>query len=237
MLTATVILVFAVLSLLPELRNRPALPGGLASAAQWANQPAPEFGQQQGAAGAALRPGHVRPRRGAAAAVHAAAADPADVVLRASGRWAPPAPGGSTASGEGSGTPGSGEPPEAPDLTTGGARFPGRLRRVRPRPADGLCESGDVVSLLARASRRGRGAAQRFPAVPLGWLAGAASLAVSLVGLLGLGLALVVVQTLDPAGGLGVGDSIALAGRLWLLAQGGELDPRRRGRSCSRRSC
>jgi hypothetical protein len=59
--------------------------------------------------------------------------------------------------------------------------------------------------------------------VPLGWLAGAASFAVSLVGLLGLGLALVVVQTLDPAGGLGVGDSIALAGRLWLLAQGSEL--------------
>jgi hypothetical protein len=46
---------------------------------------------------------------------------------------------------------------------------------------------------------------------------------VSLVGLLGLGLALVVVQALDPAGGLGVADSIALAGRLWLLAQGGEL--------------
>jgi hypothetical protein len=80
-----------------------------------------------------------------------------------------------------------------------------------------------VVSLLARASWRGRDAAQRFPAVPLAWLAGAASLAVSLVGLLGLGLALVVVQTLDPAGGLGVGASFALAGHLWLLAQGGEL--------------
>ena len=79
-----------------------------------------------------------------------------------------------------------------------------------------------MVSLLARTSRRGRDAA-RHPAVPLGLLAGAASLAVSLVGLLGLGLALVVVQTLDPDGGLGVGDSIALAGRLWLLAQGGEL--------------
>jgi hypothetical protein len=79
-----------------------------------------------------------------------------------------------------------------------------------------------VVSLLARTSRRGRDAA-RHPAVPLSLLAGAASLAVSLVGLLGLGLALVVVQTLDPDGGLGVGDSIALAGRLWLLAQGGEL--------------
>src|SRR3954465_54430 len=46
MLVATAILVFAVLSLLPELRNRPALPGGLANAAQWANQPAP--GAQSG---------------------------------------------------------------------------------------------------------------------------------------------------------------------------------------------
>jgi len=41
MLTATAILLFSVLTLIPELRNRPALPGGLANAAQWANQPAP----------------------------------------------------------------------------------------------------------------------------------------------------------------------------------------------------
>ena len=47
MLTATAILVFSVLALLPELRNRPALPGGVASAAQWANQPAPGPAQQQ----------------------------------------------------------------------------------------------------------------------------------------------------------------------------------------------
>jgi hypothetical protein len=47
-LTSVVILLFAVLALLPELKNRPALPGGLANAAQWANQPAPEFGQQPG---------------------------------------------------------------------------------------------------------------------------------------------------------------------------------------------
>jgi hypothetical protein len=44
-LTAAAILVFAVLTLLPELRNRPALPGALAGAAQWANQPAPGPGQ------------------------------------------------------------------------------------------------------------------------------------------------------------------------------------------------
>jgi hypothetical protein len=47
--------------------------------------------------------------------------------------------------------------------------------------------------------------------------------AVSAAGLAGLALALVVVQTLDPAGGQSVGDSVVLAGRLWLLAQGGEL--------------
>jgi hypothetical protein len=61
MLTATAILVFAVLGLLPELRNRPALPGGLASAAQWANQPAP--GQQFGQPGPGQphQPGHGQP--------------------------------------------------------------------------------------------------------------------------------------------------------------------------------
>jgi hypothetical protein len=48
MLVATAILVFSVLSLLPELRNRPALPDGLAHAAQWANQPGRDVGQQPG---------------------------------------------------------------------------------------------------------------------------------------------------------------------------------------------
>jgi hypothetical protein len=45
MLAAAAILVFAILSLLPQLRNRPAVPAGLTGAAQWANQPAPDFGQ------------------------------------------------------------------------------------------------------------------------------------------------------------------------------------------------
>src|SRR3954468_17408310 len=63
----------------------------------------------------------------------------------------------------------------------------------------------------------------RAGALPLVGLAGLASVAVSAAGLAGLWLALVVVQTLDPAGGRSVGDSAALAGRLWLLAQGGEL--------------
>ena len=46
LIVAAAIAVFAFLSLLPELRNRPNLPGGLSNAAQWANQPAP--GAQQG---------------------------------------------------------------------------------------------------------------------------------------------------------------------------------------------
>jgi hypothetical protein len=48
LLTALAIALFAVFTLLPELRNRPALPGRLANAAQWANQKGPEFGQQPG---------------------------------------------------------------------------------------------------------------------------------------------------------------------------------------------
>jgi hypothetical protein len=78
-----------------------------------------------------------------------------------------------------------------------------------------------VASLLARLPRPGRAGGSR--ALPLGWLALVAVVAVNVVGLAGLGLALVVVQTLDPVAGLPVGGSVALAGRLWLLAQGGEL--------------
>jgi hypothetical protein len=80
-----------------------------------------------------------------------------------------------------------------------------------------------VVSLLARLPRRGKDGGG-LHTLPLGWLALAAILAVDVAGLAGLGLAVVVVQTLDPSGGLPFGGSIALAGRLWLLAQGGELD-------------
>ena len=48
LLTAAAILLFALFSLLPQLRNGPAVPGALAGAAQWANQPAPDptAGQQ-----------------------------------------------------------------------------------------------------------------------------------------------------------------------------------------------
>lgn len=79
-----------------------------------------------------------------------------------------------------------------------------------------------MTSLLTRLpSLGGSGASARRR--PAGWLAGGAALAVSVLGLLGLGLALVVVQTLDPDGGMSVGSSARLAGQLWLLAQGGEL--------------
>jgi hypothetical protein len=50
-IVAAAILLFAFLSLLPELRNKPALPGGLSNAAQWANQQAPDLGQQFGQQG------------------------------------------------------------------------------------------------------------------------------------------------------------------------------------------
>jgi hypothetical protein len=111
-LTATAILLFAVLALLPELRNRPALPGGLANAAQWANQQAPEFGQQQGSPGRHPAPpqtgyGSAPPQQYAPPAPHAGghhAAPPPPPRQYAPPPSAPPSPpaaGGATASGEG----------------------------------------------------------------------------------------------------------------------------------------
>ncbi|TYP89782.1 DUF6350 family protein [Blastococcus xanthinilyticus] len=76
-----------------------------------------------------------------------------------------------------------------------------------------------MASLLARLPlRRDAGAAVRSAPVAVG-----AAAAVTVAGLVGLGLALVVVQTLDPGGGMSVGASGRLAGQLWLLAQGAEL--------------
>jgi hypothetical protein len=80
-----------------------------------------------------------------------------------------------------------------------------------------------VTSLLARLPSLGPGDGEPR-ASTTAWLAGAAALAVQVLGLLGLGLALVVVQTLDPDGGLPVGSSARLATQLWLLAQGAQLD-------------
>jgi hypothetical protein len=121
-IVAAAILLFAVLSLLPELRKRPALPGGLANAAQWANQPAPDlgqqFGQQQG------QPGHPGPHQAPHQAPHHTQhpAPPAQqqygqpMPPQQPGQYNPPPPppapgssygqsGGSSASGHGPSTP------------------------------------------------------------------------------------------------------------------------------------
>ncbi|RZU33127.1 DUF6350 family protein [Blastococcus saxobsidens] len=79
-----------------------------------------------------------------------------------------------------------------------------------------------MVALLARLPFR-RHDGEASGSVPPGLFAVAAAVAVTVVGLLGLGLAVVVVQTLDPDGGMSTGASAVLAARLWLLAQGGEL--------------
>ncbi len=81
-----------------------------------------------------------------------------------------------------------------------------------------------MTSLLARLSLAGRQdprAARRH--APVLAAVAAVAVAVSVLGLLGLVLAVVVVQTLDPAGGLPVAESARVAGALWLLAQGGGL--------------
>jgi hypothetical protein len=80
-----------------------------------------------------------------------------------------------------------------------------------------------VTSLLSRLPRtvQRRAGGPRGPAP--GWLAAAAALAVTVTGLVALLLALVVVQTLDPVGGMPLSASARAAGQLWLLAHGAEL--------------
>lgn len=80
-----------------------------------------------------------------------------------------------------------------------------------------------MTSLLTRWPGRGSTVENRLP-VHAVWFAAGAALVVSVVGLLGVGLALVVVAALDPSGGLPWGANARLAGQLWLLAQGGRLD-------------
>ncbi len=80
-----------------------------------------------------------------------------------------------------------------------------------------------MVSLLARLPRRGPDGGTTARPLPRAGLALAGAAVVSAAGLLVLGLAVGVVATLDPAGGQGAGGSIVLAGRLWLLAQGGGI--------------
>ena len=73
--------------------------------------------------------------------------------------------------------------------------------------------------LLTRTTARLGGVA----GLPAPALAASAAAAVTVAGLLVLTLALVVVSALDPTGGLSTGQDIALAARLWLLAQGAGL--------------
>ena len=80
-----------------------------------------------------------------------------------------------------------------------------------------------MVSVLARLPRPGRADDGRRRALPDPVLAALAAAAVPVAALLALGLALVVVQTLDPAGGLSVAGCAALAARLLVLACGGSL--------------
>jgi hypothetical protein len=63
-LDALVITMFAVLTLLPELRNRPELPGGLANAAQWANRPSPDLGRPGQAGPTYAQPTYGQPTYG-----------------------------------------------------------------------------------------------------------------------------------------------------------------------------
>jgi hypothetical protein len=105
-LTAAAILVFAVLTLLPELRNRPALPGALAGAAQWANQPAPGSGPGQPGPAAYGPPGQAGPppqqyppQQQQYAPPPAPPAGPPSPGPTSYG----PPPGGASASGEGAG--------------------------------------------------------------------------------------------------------------------------------------
>ena len=79
-----------------------------------------------------------------------------------------------------------------------------------------------MASLLTRLPRP-RGNATDRRTLPTPALAALAGAVVLVAGLVGLSVAVVVVQTLDPAAGLSVGGSTRLAGRLLLLAQGGEL--------------
>jgi hypothetical protein len=100
LLVAAAITLFAFLALLPELRNRRALPGGLANAAQWANQQAPQFGPGQQA------PGGPPPSYGQPGTPHYAPPPPPPPAGGRPPHGPPPGAGGSTASGSGGSGPG-----------------------------------------------------------------------------------------------------------------------------------
>jgi hypothetical protein len=137
-LTATTIVVFAVLAVVRELRHRPVPSGGSADAAQGADQPATAFGQQQGAYGqgsygqGSYGQGSYGQGSYGQGSYGPSGYGPGAYGQGGYGRPVPsygqpaqphsppppppsaaPSPGGSTASGEGSSTPSSGERPTA----------------------------------------------------------------------------------------------------------------------------
>jgi hypothetical protein len=138
LLAAAAILLFSLLGLLPELRNRPALPGALAGAAQWANQPpsSPTTGGQPGVQHAGPQhpgpqyagPQHAAPQYGGpppAGPYGQGAPPPPPPAPPAPAPWttsAPsaPAPGGP---GHGTGSTAAGSPPPPPP--PGGTEAPG----------------------------------------------------------------------------------------------------------------
>ena len=116
---ALAIALFAVLTLLPELRTRPALPGRLSGAAQWANQQAPDAGRQQAPAPAPGSP-YAPPRQYTPPPPPPYSSPPPPTAPYAPPQYAPPPP--------------TAAPPPAPPAggPAGSRRPPGP--RGAPRP-------------------------------------------------------------------------------------------------------
>jgi hypothetical protein len=100
-LVAAAILVFAVLALLPEMRNRPAPPGALGNAPQWGNQPAPDSGPPGQPSGTYGQP-----------------------APRPAQPYSPPAPGPSSSYGSPAGPPPAADPPPAGGSSASGEGTP-----------------------------------------------------------------------------------------------------------------
>ena len=233
----------------------------LANAAQWANQPAPDVGQQSPGSrrGRVLRPAgppygppqqYAPPRSSTAATADAAA--PAHrpsgppSARRPSG---PDAPGGATVREGGPDVPGRlsrHEPPARRPTGPGRGRSAwgraGVIRALRSvigacadHPVARACEQWAAWSPCSHACPGG--AEPDRPPLPLGWLAVAAAVAVDLAGLVGLGLAARRRPDAGPdrrTGRRGVGRP----GRPAVAARPGRRARRRRpGRSSWRRCC
>ena len=198
----------------PSCATGPALPGGLANAAQWANQPAPGSQQPDGRAARATAsrcpPSEQAPQqqyRRRHPPARPAGHSPAAAARRTGSRVRLPRRRARAL--------GSEHPPTAPcdrptDPTRATPGATGSRRRVSWAPSGAraptirpsVCDSGDVVSLLARLPRGGAAAATAGP-LPAG-LAGRGRRGRGLASSVwsASALAVGVVSTLDPAGGL-----------------------------------